>query len=223
MTLVLVRRREVGSRAEEGKDIRANEAYKATVFCVCLFFLSSLFLALPQEDEERKMGVVLEERRRRRTAGFLLSELEPSHASGHCSETRGRRGCEEVSWNWKPKRNYKVKTKWRKRGGGSNDRQHKYTAERVSWGRYKNRLLYFCVFIWAIRFSLRVCNTQTRLFSAFTWFEFEFVLRGALPDGNDSRPETAHKVMWHDSGMKLTCQTGDLWLSHSQTHSNNMV
>lgn len=35
--------------------------------------------------------MVLEERRRRRTAGFLLSELEPSHASGQCSETGSKR------------------------------------------------------------------------------------------------------------------------------------
>lgn len=42
--------------------------------------------------------MVLEEsrrRRRRRTAGFLLSELEPSHASGQCSETGRKRRDEE--------------------------------------------------------------------------------------------------------------------------------
>lgn len=35
--------------------------------------------------------MVLAERRRRRTAGFLLTELEPSHASGQSSETGRKR------------------------------------------------------------------------------------------------------------------------------------
>lgn len=31
-----------------------------------------------------------------------------------------------------------------------------------------------------------------------------------LPDGNDSRPERGHMVMWHDSGVMLICQNSDL-------------
>lgn len=85
----------LGSRSGDGSKISEKKYYGRCSFkslVSCLPFLLSYSLLVQQKDEDRKMGVVLEEKkRRRRTAGFLLSELEPSHGSGQCSETKRRR------------------------------------------------------------------------------------------------------------------------------------
>ena len=106
VTLVLVLS---GSRGEVVKVPRGEkhhhkcslESLKCLVFAlslslsgfVALFPLLSSVIGCTTGGWGEEDGVVLEERRRRRrrTAGFLLSELEPSHASGQCSETKRRR------------------------------------------------------------------------------------------------------------------------------------
>lgn len=69
---------------------------KSAITKKCPFFALPLFFSIPtplctqlfeqqQKEEDRQRDEAVVEMRRRKTAGFLLSELEPSHASGQSS------------------------------------------------------------------------------------------------------------------------------------------